>query len=261
MRILIALLLQASSMGDTPVQASELQSELRFDLCIKLSIENPAKAIDMANSWRLAGGGVPARHCLALAYARDQRWASAATAFEQAARESEIANDGRAANLWVQAGNAHLAAQQFPAARAALDAAISSGLLEKEMLGEAHLDRARARVALDDLPGGRSDLDKALALVPEDPLAWLLSATLARRAGDISRAQSDIDHALKIASDDASIALEAGNIAAVQGNGDAARKAWQGAIAVQPDSEAARAARTALDALDSAPSDMPDKPL
>ena len=70
------------------------------------------------------------------------------------------------------------------------------------------------------------DLDQAEKLATDDPLVWLLSATLARRAGNLPRALDDIQQAMKLASDDASIALEGGNIAMASDKPDAARTAW-----------------------------------
>lgn len=250
MTLALVLLLQTLSVDPGVASAPAPDAESRFETCASLAVSDPDKAVEQANQWRIAGGGVPARHCLALAYARQERWSPAAVAFEQAARDSEAAKDGRAANLWVQSGNARLAAREFAPARNAFDAAIASGALTGERLGEAYLDRARARVSLDDAPGGRADLDSAIALAPADPLAWLLSATLARRAGDLARAQKDIAEAARLSPDDASVALEAGNIAVLGGSPEAARAAWRGAIANQPESEAAKAAAAALKALD-----------
>lgn len=249
MLILPFILSLAATAGAAQDQAPSGE-EARFETCAMLVASDPEKAVDQANAWRIAGGGVPARQCLAMAYAQQGRWTPAAVAFEQAARDSEMAQDGRAARLWVQAGNARLAAGEAQAARSAFGTALASGTLEGPLKGEAHLDRARACVALGDLAAARTDLDAALALVPEDPLAWLLSATLARRTNDLERAQKDIAEATKRSPDDASVALEAGNIAIRVGSPDAARVAWQGAIANQPGSDAAKAAADALKQLD-----------
>lgn len=217
--------------------------------CITEVHNDPARAVQLANAWHLKGGGALARQCLALAYAAQERWASAAVAFEQAAREAETTEPAATANLWIQAGNARLAAGEFGPARVALDAALASGQLSDFAKGEARLDRARANVGLNDLATARTDLDEALKLVPQDPLAWLLSATLARRTGDLTRAQADIDKAAELSADDANVALEAGNIALAAGATGAARIAFQGAITAQPDSDAARLAKAALDRL------------
>jgi hypothetical protein len=224
--------------------------QVRFDACATLAGTDPEAALEQANRWRLEGGGLLARKCQGLAYTVQERWAPAAVAFEQAARDAEVERDGSAANLWVQAGNARLAAGEAQAARAAFDAALASGVLTGDLLGEAHLDRARAAVALNDAKGARADLDQAVKLVPADPLAWLLSATLARRDGDLERARIDIAEAAKRSPDDAAVALEAGNIAMLSGAPEAARVAWQGAVANQPDSPAGKAAADALARLD-----------
>lgn len=210
---------------------------------------DPAKGIEVANGWAMAGGGALARQCLGLAYVAQERYGAAAIAFETGALEAEKAGDTGATGLWVQAANARLADGDAGHARSDIDAALSRGALDGPAKGEAYLDRARASVALKDLKGARADLDQALKLVPQDPLAWLLSATLARRMDDLPRAEADIAQAAKLSPDDASVALEAGNIAMAAGSPDAAKVAWQGAIATQPNSEAARTARAALDAL------------
>lgn len=251
--ILLVLAAQAAASATSPPTPPPAEAPSRFALCAQLAAEAPDRAIEQAGQWRMMGGGAEARQCLGLAYTTQQRWAPAATAFEQAAREAEISNLTSPAPLWVQAGNARLAGGDAQAARAAFNAALARGELTGGTLGEAYLDRARAAVALNDPAAARTDIDKALALVPEDPLAWLLSATLARRQSDLARAQKDIDQAIARSPDDASVALEAGNIAILSGAPDAARAAWKGAIANQPGSAAATAAAAQLKELDAQP--------
>ena len=237
---MIALLLLASE----PAVASA--DSTRFDACAVLADTDPARAIDEASTWRLAGGGILARQCEGLAYVTQKRWVPAAAAFEAAAREAEVKSDGRAAVLWVQAGNAALAGNDAAKAALYFDGALAGGQLTGEALGEAHLDRARARAALADLKGARIDLDQAVKLVSADPLGWLLSATLARKMNDLPRAQADIEQAAQRSPDDASVALEAGNIAILSGSPSAARLAWEAAIKNAPDSPAAKSAAESL---------------
>lgn len=234
--ILLPLLLQAAAPAPAPD-------------CPALLKQDPAKALDVANGRILQGGGFSAKQCAALAFAAMEKWPAAAAAFEQAAREAEHDKSRVAADLWVQAANAHLAAGEPRPAIGALDAALLTGSLSGQASGEAHLDRARAEVALGQLVEARADMDDALKLVPEDPLAWLLSASLARRMNALDRAQADIDHAAKLSPDDASVALEAGRIALAAGAPDAARVAFEGAVRNQPGSEAAKAAQAELDRL------------
>jgi Flp pilus assembly protein TadD len=87
----------------------------------------------------------------------------------------------------------------------------------------------------------------AAKLVPQDPLIWLLSASLARRNGDLDRARTDIAEAARLSPDDPSVALEAGNISAMMGNDAAARTAWEAAVKIAPDSPQGKAAAKALE--------------
>lgn len=259
--ILLPLLLLAQAAApadDAPLPSlSARENAERFERCADLAVDEPQRAIEEASAWRVAGGNFAARQCLGMAYAQLERWVPAATAFEQAAHDAEIARDGVAANLWLQAGNAQLAAGNAEKAQSAFSAALGSGGLQGLGRGEAHLDRARAMVALGNNAGARIDIDRALEFAPADPLAWLLSATLARRMNDLPRAQKDIDEALKRSPDDASVAYEAGVIALKSGSEDAARAAWKGAIAAQPGSAAAKAAEEALTQLDGGVTQVP----
>jgi tetratricopeptide (TPR) repeat protein len=251
--ILIALMAAQAAAAPPPTAAPPLSvpgtDEERFRVCVEIADADPARALAQAGAWRISGGGVLARHCEALAYVAQKRWVPAATAFEAAARDADTKADGRAANLWVQAGNAALVAGDAARARSAFDAALVRGQAAGIDQGEIYLDRARARFALDDKAGARADLDTALKLVPTDPLAWLLSATLARRSGDLERAATDIAEAAKRSPDDAQVALEAGNIAILSGREDAARTAWQAAVKNGADTQAGKAAADALSRL------------
>ena len=240
---MIFLLLLAA---EPAVAAPPGSDQQRFEACVDLATADPVKALDQAGAWRVTGGGLLARHCEALAYVTQKRWIPAATAFEAAAKDADNRADGRSANFWVQAGNAALAGNDAARARADFDAAFVRGQAAGADLGEIHLDRSRARFALNDKKGAREDLDAALKLVPADPLAWLLSATLARQSGDLARAAADIEEAQKRSPDDAQVALEAGNIAIMSGSEAAARIAWAAAVKNAPDSAAGKAAADAL---------------
>lgn len=229
-----------------PVAGPPSPDRTRWEDCIELAVGDPARGVTEADRWKMAGGRFLAEQCRGIAYATERRWISAAGAFEAAALEAEAAKDVRASKYWAQAGNAWIAAAEPAKARAALDAALASGALTGLELGEAHLDRARALVAAGDLTSARTDLDQAVLHAAADPMAWLLSATLARRTGDIPLAQRHIKEALTRAGDDASVQLEAGNIAAMARDEAAAKLAWEKAVQLAPQSPQAAAARAAL---------------
>jgi tetratricopeptide (TPR) repeat protein len=232
----VILPLLAAAAATMPIDQS------RYDACVTLARTNPAQGVATARGWQIEGGGVPARQCEGMAYAAQNKFLEAATAFENAAQLAMSQADARAADLWQQAGNAALAAKDAPRAIHALDAALGTGVLSGEAAGEAYLDRGRAHMALADLADARADLDQALKLVSGDPFAWLLSARLARHANDLPRALADIEQAMKLSPDDASVALEGGNIAFASDKPEAARTAWEAAVKLQPGSAAAKAA-------------------
>jgi tetratricopeptide (TPR) repeat protein len=229
------------------VRPSEVQQ--KFDACMDSATDNADAGVQAAETWRLNGGGFLALQCLGFAYAQQERWLPAMTAFQQAADAADKAGDPAAAQLWAQAGNAALAGGEAAKARAHFDAALARGLPDGMEKGEAHLDRARALVATGELAQARSDIDKALTQVPQDPLAWLLSATLARRMDNLPLARQHIAKAVSLAGDDASVALEEGNIAILSGDDADAAAAWERAIKLAPDSAAGKAAAASLNQL------------
>ena len=214
--------------------------------CLALAEHDPEAAKAAAERWRIAGGGFAASQCFALAESSQGHWAAAAARFEDAAHGAELAHDAAVADLWAQAGDAWLAAGQPARARGALDTALAAGTLKGLPLGEAQLDHARALVAGGDLADARADLDLALVNAPADPLAWLLSATLARRQNDLIRARKDIAEALRRSPDDASVQLEAGNVAALGGDEAGARAGWNEAAQLAPGQPQGLAAMAAL---------------
>jgi len=235
---------QAAQPSAPPAAADP--AEARYRDCTARIRGDAEGAVAVANAWRGEGGGLAARQCLGLALAALERWAPAATAFEQAAREAEAANDSRRADLWIQSANAWIAASDGARALAALDAALLTPNLTDELRGEAYLDRARARVALGNSAAARGEIDRALQLVPNDPFAWYLSAALARRENDLARAGTDIARALSLAPDSPDILLLAGTLAGLAGNMAEAERLYRQVAQAAPDSDAGRQARESL---------------
>ncbi|HYJ82116.1 MAG TPA: hypothetical protein VEW26_04625 [Allosphingosinicella sp.] len=236
--LLLALAAQAAGPVDTPAN--------RNRACLALVRKEPARAAGQAQAWLRSGGGLMAAQCLGLALSAQEKWAEAAAAFEAAAKEAETRQDARRGDLWVEAGNARLAAGDPASARRAFDAALATRLLAPQLEGEVQLDLGRAAVALDDPAGARAHIDKGLALVPKDAFGWYLSAALARRQNDLALAREHIAKAVSLAPDDAPILLEAGNIAGLSGEKDAALGLYARAVRTAPGSDAAKAAQAAI---------------
>ncbi len=247
---------RAKAAAATPVaQGMALSPDMakKFQACLDTAIENPAAGVRFAQTWTVEGGSFPASQCKGFAEARGEHWEAAAAAFEVAANEAQKAGSSAdSARLFAQAGNAALAGGQGEKARGYFDAALGHGLPDGLEKGEIYLDRARTLVAMGDMRGARADIDLALKQAPDDPLGWLLSATLARRQQDLGRAKADIAEAKKRAPDDASVALEEGNIAILSDDEPGAKAAWQRVLTLAPQGDQATVARDSLAQLEGA---------
>jgi len=220
--------------------------EGRFNDCVNLAIEDPSSGIVEANKLHIEGAKYLARQCLGSAYAEQFNWTAATKAFAEAAREAEIAKDKRADKYWAQAGNAALADSQAVTAVEYLNAALVRGTLEGLAKGEVRLDRARALVALNNYAAAKAELAQVHELAPQDPLGWLLSATLARRMDDLELAKADIAVAAKLAGGDPAVALEAGNIAYAAGDAVNAKSYWEKTVEMDAKSRSAKVAKSYL---------------
>jgi tetratricopeptide (TPR) repeat protein len=225
---------------------ADAAAETRYRACTDQVRSNAEAAVDAANVWREQGVGLAARQCLGLALSALERWAPAATAFEQAAREAEAANDPRRTDFWVQAANAWLAGGDGQHAMADFDAALLTPGLGDQLRGEVHLDRGRAQVALGNPAAARTEIDRALQLVPSDPFAWYLSAALARRENNPARAGTDIARARQLSPDSPDIMLLAGTLAGQGGNMAEAERLYRQIVQSAPNSDAGRQARESL---------------
>lgn len=219
----------------------------RYDGCVR-AIDADAKQVELfAIEWQALGGGLPARHCLALAQLRQGNNAAAASTLAKAAQAAETAKSPMAADLWNQAGNAAMLATDMRGAVAHFSSGIlAAGEFAPQRTANLLVDRARARTELAETAAARADLDQALKLYEKDATAWLLSATLARRQSDLPRAKADIARAAGIDGSSADVLFEQGNIAGVGGDTAAARSYWERAEKAGPGTEAARLARQAL---------------
>jgi tetratricopeptide (TPR) repeat protein len=247
------LFLVAAAAASIPLGKMPGGDMARFDACVALTKSDAARAMTEADAWAKQAQDLPSRHCLGLAQAAAGNWLPAATTFTRAAAAAEGSSDPRAALLWTQAANAALAGEDPTLARTALDRALKLPGLTAAMQGEAWLDRGRADVMLNDTKAARIDIDQGVKLAPDDPFAWLLSATLARREDDLARAARDIATAGKLSPDDAAVALEAGNIAMAAGAEPAAKIAWERAKTLAPGDPSGQAAAAQLDQLEKAP--------
>lgn len=235
-------------------QASAPQSyeAAKLSICLELARTDPSTAILTASTWlRESSGAEQAfpHQCLGVAYTRLLRWQAAEEAFLLAHDLALESDHALRARLAAMAGNAAIAQEQNIGALADFDIALADAEKAGDagLAGDIQVDRARALVAL----GRIGEADEALAAArrdsPQNPEAWLLSATLSRRLEQFDRAQAQIETAAALDPQNPAVGLEAGVIAILSGREEAAVKSWRSVIEQAPESSEAEAARSYLE--------------
>ncbi|WP_199555884.1 tetratricopeptide repeat protein [Sandaracinobacteroides hominis] len=245
--ILLLALLAAPALAQTAGTYDPSLDRKRYDGCVRAIPTDAKKAEQFAIEWQGMGGGLPARHCQALALMQQQQFTAAASTLSKAAQQAEVEKSPLAADFWSQAGNAaFLAGDNMGAVGYFTTALKSAGEFAPQRTANILLDRARTYTDMRDFVAARADLDKALQLNKFDPVAWMLSAALARRQGDIGRASTDIARASTLDSANPDILFEQGNVAAANKDEANARKLWEMTVKSAPGSPAAELAAKAL---------------
>lgn len=228
-------------------EASRVGARPAIDVCLATARDDPAKARALAEEWVARTSGAQratGRHCLGVAAGNAGDWAGAAAAFLAARDEADSLRFR--ARMGALAGSALLAQDKASEALAALEAAQPLAEGDAALGSEIAQERAVALVTLGRESDAAAALVKARTLGPDDAQAWLLSATLARRQGDLAAAQAQIEKAASLDPRDPAIGLEAGVIAALGGRDAAARQSFESVISAAPESPQAATARTYL---------------
>lgn len=222
--------------------------------CMSAVEANPERSAELASSALGDAVGrerVRAGLCLGAALSSLERWDEARAAFVTARDAADITDHASRARLGAMAGNAALAAGQPGQALGLLAPAATDAKIvgNADLTASIALDRARALVAVKQPGEAASALAEARAAQPGNAQAWLLSATLSRRENNLSQAQVQIEKAASLAPQDPEIGLEAGVIAMLSGNEDAARRSWNSVLAAGVGSDAAVTAKQYLSQL------------
>ncbi len=227
----------------------------RLGPCLARADADPEAARREASD-RLAAkedlGRADVLHCLGYALGLQQRWDQSSDMFRaarDATPEADILNQALRGAL---AGGALLSKGDMAGALALLDPAHEAALVagNDPLAGQIALDRSLALVALGRAEEAAGALVEARTKMPDSTQAWLLSATLSRRMGDLDTARGQIERAALLGPTDPDIGLEAGVIAVLAGRDEAARKSWRSVLTTAPGTEQARTAQAYLDQLD-----------
>lgn len=234
------------------VEPARPAARAAIDVCLDTARDDPEKARALAEEWVSRTTGTQratGQHCLGVAAGNAGDWPAASTAF-LAARDGAVEPRFRA-RMGALAGSALLAQNKAAEALAALEAAQPLAASDAALGSEIAQERAVALVVLGREADAGAALAQARTLGPDDAHGWLLSATLARRQGDLAAAQAHIEKAASLDPRDPAIGLEAGVIAALGGRDAVARQSFQSVISAAPGSDEARAAQGYLGQLGS----------
>jgi tetratricopeptide (TPR) repeat protein len=228
----------------------------RYTECMQFARREPLRALPVAEKWKAEGGGLGARHCVAIALFEAGKFVPAATQLEAIERDMGSERPGLRAELLGQAGQAWMEANQAENAAAAQSRALDLKPNDVDLW----VDRGLSFAAMRAWPRAISDFDRALRIEPNKVEILVLRAAAWRNAGDPAKALADADRVLKRAPDHSEGLLEHGFALLARGDrkgasadftkvlkvvpqgSDAARRAEAGLRGEQPGTEAAPAA-------------------
>ncbi|WP_422033980.1 hypothetical protein [Reyranella sp.] len=215
----------------------------RYNDCMRLARMEPLRALPAAEKWIAEGGGLGARHCVALAMFQSGKYAQAAAQFEAIARDMGQDRPGLRAELYAQAGQAWMEAGAADRAAAAQSRALELKADDPDLW----IDRGLSYAAMQSWPRAISDFDRALRLRQDDIDALVLRAAAWRNARDPGRALIDLNRALAIAPDHTEALLERGFTHLARGSRDAANADFTRVLRLVPaGTPAARRAEAGL---------------
>lgn len=211
--------------------------------CMQLARNEPLKALPMAEKWKAEGGGLGARHCVAIAMFESGKFVPAATQLEALERDMGADRPGVRAELLAQAGQAWMEANQAENAAAAQSRALELKPGDVDLW----VDRGLSYAAMRAWPRAISDFDRALRIAPDKVEILVLRAAAWRNAGDPAKALADADRVLKRAPDHSEGLLEHGFALLARGDRTAASVDFTKVLkAVPPGSDAAKRAERGL---------------
>jgi len=210
-RVLFLVMLAAPALAQKKVEPSPLDPfaptanhARRYAECMQLARREPLRALPIAEKWKAEGGGLGARHCVAIAMFESGKYVPAAMQLEQIEREMGTDRPGLRAELLAQAGLAWSEANQAENAAKAQGRALELKPNDPDLW----IDRGLSYAAMRAWPRAISDFDRALTLEPYKVEIYVLRAAAWRNAGNPGNALADADRALTIAPDNPEILLE-----------------------------------------------------
>ena len=244
---LLCLPLLIATGAPVRAQTVETAQEAEYHNCMRLARTDPGAAFEHALSWQDLGGGVPARHCEAVALMMLGQPAEAAARFEELAKAMPDSTPPEiVADVMAHAGIAWMDAGDLDRARAAQTAALDIHPDSPAIL----VDRAMVLSQQSYFWEAIDDLNRSIDLDPTDPAAFALRASAYRFVDAEGLALEDANRALSIDPDQPEALLERGILLRLKGDLAGARRDWLHLIEMHDGRPAAELARRNLEKLD-----------
>jgi tetratricopeptide (TPR) repeat protein len=219
---------------------------MEYDDCMALARTTPAQALDQAAAWSKKGGGTPAGHCAAVALIGLGRYKEAAGAMEKLAVDEMKARKDLAADLYGQAAQAWVLANDSAHAVKDQSAAIGLAPDDPELL----IDRGVTLASMAKYWEAIDDFSKAHDLGPKRADILTYRATAYRMLKSYDLARDDIEKAIKLRPGSAEAFLERGNIRMMSEDVEGAKDDWNHAISLGPGTPTAKTAAANLQQLE-----------
>jgi hypothetical protein len=213
-----------------------------YEQCADFAKTDAQGAYNQALAWHSAGGGAAAEHCEALALSQLQRYGEAAPLLDTLAQQQKSLNNADRAQLFDQAGNTWLLADEPLKADLSFSNALALAGGDVEILA----DRARARAMRKDWSGADSDLSAALLHDGDRADLLVLRASARHAAGRKAEARADIDRALDVFPGYGDALVERGAMKFEDGDAVGAQNDWRSVARAAPNSRAAALANEYL---------------
>lgn len=260
--ISITTLALLSAVSSTVVAQSG-EDEARYSDCMDLAARTPDKAINKALVWQNEQGGIAARHCEALGLFYLAEYMEAAARLERIAEDMRVGKDmpvrlgkrmvataSMLADMYGQAANAWLMADEIVQAESAIDSALSLTINGSAQEADLMVDRARIAAADEDFELALTDLEKVLKQDPGRKNILVLIAAAARGTGQFVRAEMAITEYQILYPEQTDGHLERGNLFDAQGLTAEARLSWLEVLALSETGLDADAARANIERID-----------
>lgn len=245
--VAVAVAFQASAVPALAASAAETaKAEATYDRCMAKARSDAKAAYDDAVAWQKLGGGLPARHCAAVALVGMREYAEAAARLESLFGDAPEADVGLRLGLLGQAAQAWQLSGRAERAEQLQDQAIAISPDDRQL----RIDRAATRLTRGKSWEAVDDLNIAIDLDPRDPEALLYRASAYRYLDAVDLARDDVRRAIQLDPRRPEAWLERGILERLAGDKAAARKSWMEVIRLQPDGPAAEAARGRIEEMD-----------